>query len=144
MAEQQPLNVESSAVQAHLTIMQRIIQRMADNSRSCKTWCITLVSAVLVLVARQGRPDHTLLAAIPVLLFLFLDTYYLALERCFRRSYKIFVGKVHTGEVSVSDVYAVRPSGPLVGECGKCLLSFAIWPFYALLIVLIVLTRCLL
>ena len=144
MADQQPLNPESPAVRAHLTILQGIIQRMADNSRACKTWCITLVSAVLILVARQGASDLLLLAGVPLLLFLLLDTYYLALERRFRRSYEAFVAKVHAGTVGVSDLYAVRPSGSLVGEWAKCLLSVAIWPFYVLLIVLVLLARCLL
>ena len=144
MADQQPLNTESPAVRAHLTILQGIIQRMADNSRACKTWCITLVSAVLILVARQGASDLLLLAGVPLLLFLLLDTYYLALERRFRRSYAAFVAKVHAGAVGVGDLYAVRPSGSLVGEWAKCLLSVAIWPFYVLLIVLILLARCLL
>ena len=144
MPNQQPLNPESPAVRAHLTILQGIIQRMADNSRACKTWCITLVSAVLILVARQGASDLLLLAGVPLLLFLLLDTYYLALERRFRRSYAAFVAKVHAGAVGVGDLYAVRPSGSLVGEWAKCLLSVAIWPFYVLLIVLILLARCLL
>lgn len=144
MPDQQPLNPESPAVQAHLTILQGIIQRMADDSRACKTWCITLVSAVLILVARQGASDLLLLAGVPLLLFLLLDTYYLALERRFRRSYEAFVAKVHAGAVGVGDLYAVRPSGSLVGEWAKCLLSVAIWPFYVLLIVLILLARCLL
>ncbi len=144
MAEHQPLNIESPAVQAHLTILQGIIQRMADNSRACKTWCITLVSAVLVLVARQGAPDLLLLAGVPLLLFLLLDTCYLALERRFRRSSEAFVAKLHAGTVGIGDLYAVRPSGSLVGEWANCLLSFAIWPFYVLLIVLILLARCLL
>ena len=66
------LDVESSAVQAHLTIMQGVIQRMGENSRSCKVWCVTLVAATLVLVARTGEPRHALIALIPTLLFLFL------------------------------------------------------------------------
>ena len=144
MADQQPLNPESPAVRAHLTILQGIIQRMADNSRACKTWCITLVSAVLILVARQGASDLLLLAGVPLLMFLLLDTYYLALERRFRRSYEAFVAKIHAGTGGVGDLYAVRPSGSLVGEWAKCLLSVAIWPFYVLLIVLILLARCLL
>ena len=45
MSENQPLNGESSAVQAHLTILQGVICRMAENSRSCKVWCVTLVAA---------------------------------------------------------------------------------------------------
>ena len=71
MVENQPLNENSSAVQAHLTIMQGVINRMAENSRSCKVWCVTLVAATLVLVARTGgtaaRPDRAgSNAAVPV------------------------------------------------------------------------------
>ena len=36
MTEIRPLNEDPSSVQAHLTIMQSVIQRMAENSRSCK------------------------------------------------------------------------------------------------------------
>ncbi len=36
MAGKSNLNHESSAVQKHLEIMQGVIQRMAENSRSCK------------------------------------------------------------------------------------------------------------
>ena len=50
------LNEESPAVRTHLEIMQAVIGRMAENSRSCKVWCVTLVSAVLVLVAEQAAP----------------------------------------------------------------------------------------
>lgn len=84
--------------------MQGIIQRMAENSRSCKTWCITIVSAVLVLVLRVDKPDYILVALAPTVLFLFLDTYYLALERGFRKSYKAFVKKLHAASEDISSV----------------------------------------
>ena len=58
MTEIRTLNEDPSSVQAHLTIMQSVIQRMAENSRSCKVWCVTLVAATLVLVARTGEPPH--------------------------------------------------------------------------------------
>ena len=77
------LDVESSAVQKHLEIIQGVITRMAENSRSCKVWCVTLVAATLVLVARTGEPQHALIALVPTALLLVLDTYYLALERAF-------------------------------------------------------------
>ena len=54
MTEQSYLGHESAAVQKHLEIMQGVINRMAENSRSCKVWCVTLVAATLVLVARTG------------------------------------------------------------------------------------------
>ena len=64
MTETRSLNEDPSSVQAHLTIMQGVIQRMAENSRSCKVWCVTLVAATLVLVARTGEPQHALIALV--------------------------------------------------------------------------------
>ena len=81
MTEQLHLDHESAAVQKHLEIMQGVINRMAENSRSCKVWCVTLVAATLVLVARTGEPQHALIALVPTLLFLFLDSYYLVLSQ---------------------------------------------------------------
>ena len=131
----------SSAVRAHLTIMQGVINRMAENSRSCKVWCVTLVAATLVLVARTGEPQHALIALVPTLLFLFLDSYYLALERAFIRSQNAFVTKLQSEELQRSDVYKVIPTGMGWRLVGRCLFgSFSIWPFYILVAVTILLT----
>ena len=134
-----PLDANSSAVQAHLTILQGVIQRMAENSRSCKVWCVTLVSAILVLVARTGEPRHALLALAPALLFFLLDAYYLALERAFRKSYNAFVAKLHSGDSTADDLYVVKPTGMGVGLVWACLKSFSVWLFYLVLLLTIVL-----
>ena len=139
MAGNQQLNEESSSVQAHLTIVQGMIQRMAENSRSCKVWCVTLVAAVLVLVARTGNPHHALIAVAPVFLFLTLDTYYLALERAFRVSYNGFVGKLHQRRLALTDLYDIRPGGSVPRHFLASLRSFSIWLFYLLVAVTVVL-----
>lgn len=54
MTQEPVLHPDSPSVQTHLNIMQGVIQRMAENSRACKFWCVTIVSATLVLVARQA------------------------------------------------------------------------------------------
>ena len=141
MIPRMSINAESSAVQAHLAILQGVIQRMSENSRSCKVWCVTLVSAILVLVARTGEPRHALLALAPVALFLLLDAYYLALERAFRKSYDSFVAKLHSGDLAEADLYAVKPIGMGVRLVGACLISFSVWLFYAILTVTIALAR---
>ena len=141
MVESQPLNENSPAIQTHLTIMQGVINRMAENSRSCKVWCVTLVAATLVLVARTGEPQHTLIALVPTLLFLFLDSYYLALERAFIRSQNTFVSKLHRGKLESADLYRVTASGMGLPLVMRCLLgSVSIWPFYLLVAVTILLT----
>ena len=139
MAEQQPLNADSPAVQAHLTMMQGVINRMAENSRSCKVWCVTLVAAVLVLVARTGEPQHALIALVPTLLFLFLDSYYLSLERAFIRSQNAFVKKLHQGELESTDIYRIVPTGMGLLLVGRCLGSVSIWLFYPLVVATVVL-----
>lgn len=52
------VNVESGAVQSYLGILQRVINRMAANSSACKTWCIALVSAIVVITADKGKPVY--------------------------------------------------------------------------------------
>ena len=140
MTESRDLDVDSPGILTHLTIMQNVIQRMADNSRSCKLWCVTLVAATLVLVARTGEPEHALIALIPTMLFLFLDAYYLALERAFRYSFNAFVGKLHRSELAPYDVFGVGPTGMGLKLVGRCLVgSVSIMPFYLLLTVTILL-----
>ena len=139
MTEQKPLDHESPAVQKHLEITQGVINRMTDNSRSCKVWCVTLVAAILVLVARTGEPKHSLIALVPTLLFLFLDAYYLALERAFRDSYNGFVNNLHHSAVTLRDVYTVSPASMGLLLVGRCLGSVSIWLFYALVAATVVL-----
>ena len=89
------LDESSASVQFHLGILQGVINRMAINSSQCKAWCITIVSAILVIVADKGKPDYAWIALLPTILFTFLDIYYLVLEKGFRESYCHFVKKVH-------------------------------------------------
>jgi hypothetical protein len=142
MSDEAKISEGSAAVQAHLGITQSVIQRMASNSASCKAWCITLVSAILVIVADKGKPRYALIAFIPTALFLILDVYYLALERCFRQSYNSFIEKLHAKQVIASDLYAVTPKGSMK-TFGASVLSFSIWPFYVTLAVMILLTKLL-
>lgn len=133
--------VESSSVQTHLKIMQDVIQRMAENSRACKVWCITIVSAGLILVARVDRPDFVLISLVPAVAFLILDAYYLALERAFRGSYNSFVQKLAQGELTPSDLYVVKPTGSVPRTFFRSLNSFSIWPFYASLVIMVLVVR---
>lgn len=137
----EPLSEESVAVQAHLQMLQAVIQRMASNSTSCKAWCITIVSAILVLIADKGRPELAWLALLPSTSFLALDAYYLALEKAFRSSYNAFVKKLHDGRIHVDDLYAVVPKGGMSRHQVEALKSFSVWGFYFTLVALVVLAK---
>lgn len=137
----EPLSEESIAVQAHLQILQNVVQRMASNSTSCKAWCITIVSAILVLIADKGKPELAWLGLLPSVLFLALDAYYLALEKAFRASYNEFVKKLHSGRIYVEDVYSVFPKGEISRHQVDALKSFSVWGFYGALVVLVILAK---
>ena len=122
-------------IREHLRILQSIITRMAENSRYCKAWCIALVSAILIFVARSGPyACYISIATVPIVGFLILDTYYLALEYRFRDSYDRFIGSLHDGTLVAEDIFVVRPTGGPVRAFVRCLGSWAIWPFYGMLI----------
>ncbi len=131
-----PADPESGAVQNYLNILQGIISRMANNSGNCKTWCITLVSALLVVIVDKGKINYVWIALIPIVLFGFLDAYYLGLERAFCETYNDFVKRMHAGNAPITDVYKVIP--PRGFSAPKytfgALLSFAVYPFYITLI----------
>lgn len=135
------LTEESPSVQAHLGILQGVIERMASNSTSAKSWCITIVSAIFVIVADKSKPDYALIALVPTFLFFTLDAYYLSMEKGFRNSYNLFVKKLHHGLLSVDDLYSVIPVGENSILQKEAFSSVSIWGFYLFLSIMVLLTR---
>ena len=124
------MTAESTAVQAHLAMMQDVIRRMADNSRSCKLWCVTLVSAMLVLMSRSDESWSALVALVPTLFLGGLDIYYLSLEQRFRNSYNDFVERLHGGTLDPSRLFVIAPSGSPLIHGWRSARSSSVWPFY--------------
>lgn len=135
------INESSPSVQAHLGILQSVIQRMAANSSSSKAWCITIVSAILVIVADKSKPEFAWIAILPTFLFMCLDIYYLALEKGFRASYTSFVRKLHDGSLSSEDLYSISPDGNQSMHQWESFKSFSIWGFYIGLLLLIAIAK---
>ena len=138
MADDTSPNPNSPAVQTHITIMQGMIQRMAGNSSSCKLQCIVSIAAILIGVLQTKNSDFILLAFVPLLIFLMLDTYYLSLERGFRISYDEFVGSLHKGEMQTSVLYNVRPKGSILRGFFRSLRSVSIWALYCPLMMMVI------
>ncbi|MBR9847512.1 MAG: hypothetical protein GYB35_16055 [Algicola sp.] len=67
----------------HLEFIQDIINRYNSNSFIIKGWAITIVSALYALSGTVKEPKLVLTAIVPIILFWFVDSYYLSNERCF-------------------------------------------------------------
>ena len=124
--------VSEVMIHFHLESMRSVIERMAANSESSKTWCISLVSAIIVVVSEEKTPRLIWLALLPTIMFFVLDVYYLSLERGFRASYSKFVKKLRNSSLGLDDLYLFDP-GDVGDQVIKAISSFSIWPFYGLL-----------
>ena len=82
----------------HLKMIQGVITRLGSNSFLIKGWSMTLIVAAMVLIARRDmeNPNLTLPLILPVLVFWFLDGYFLWQERLFRKLYDEIRGESDT------------------------------------------------
>lgn len=71
----------------HLEFIQAIIARQASNSFLLKAWSVTLVAALFALAAKDANALFAYLSLVPVLVFWWLDAYYLWQENRFRDLY---------------------------------------------------------
>lgn len=86
------------AIQAHINMLQGSYDRMTQNCANCKTWTVTIVTAVLLFYLQNIESTSINLAYIPILLFYFLDCYYVGRGRETWRSQRDLVTKINNGE----------------------------------------------
>ncbi len=87
---------EKKVNEVHFGYIQSVITRMGQNAFQAKAWCITVVAAVLIFyLGKEANGQHlicTIIACAVTALFCFLDTYYLYLERGYRKLYQYAAG----------------------------------------------------
>ena len=71
----------------HLEFIQGVVNRLATNSFRIKGWSVVLISALFVLLAKEGRIEFAFIGLVPVFFFWGLDGYFLWQERLFRVLY---------------------------------------------------------
>ena len=71
----------------HLEFIQGVINRLASDSFRMKGWCVVLVAALFILLAREGRTEFMVVAPMLVLVLWGLDGYFLWQERLYRALY---------------------------------------------------------
>jgi hypothetical protein len=125
---------DNPAVTTHINMLQGIINRLANNSGACKTWCLVLVGALLSLAGATHLPAIVTFALVPVVIFGLLDGMYLAHERAYRTLYNQQVIAIRTRKYILENAYEARaPVG--FGDFLSALTSWSVCPIYAGLIV---------
>jgi hypothetical protein len=128
---------DSPAATAHIALLQGIITRLANNSASSKTWCLTLVAALLSLAGAAHAPQIATVTIVPIVIFGFVDILYLATEVAYRDLYTRVVASMRDGSYGKSTIYEARArpdTGCIIWAIG----SWSIVPYYALIVFYVV------
>jgi len=116
-------------------IIQDIIKRMAFNSFMIKGWAITLVVVVALLL--KGTEYQVWIAFIPLLVFWFLDAYFLWQERMYRKLYEWVVNNRMKTDEYLFDMNAYRFKDEVQSRF-KIMFSITLGWFYGSIAILIV------
>lgn len=119
----------------HLAFIQDVITRMNSNSFSLKGLMITIIAALGALTVNDENKStavvYLAIALLLVLIFWFLDAYYLKMERQYRMLYDDAVK-------DKAELYMMKADGYYVCYF-EVLLSKTMWPLYlSMSVVLIV------
>ncbi len=133
----QEFPVDRAAVQSHIFILQGIINRMAGNSASCKTWTTAIVAAIIAIpTAPNPALTKPALIILPVVFFFILDCFYLGMERHFIKEQELFVSKLNDSTIDSLLFRVNKLSGFRSQLCAtlKAMRSFSTSPFYGMIV----------
>lgn len=112
----------------HLQMIEAVIERMAKNSFTLKGWSMTLVVAIFSFLIQSTEKKYILITYVPVIIFWFLDSYYLQLERKYKALYKEVARKNEDITDFNMDISVVTPDKYLLYL--SSLFSVTEWLFY--------------
>jgi len=118
-----------------IEIIQDIIKRMAFNSFTIKGWALTLVVVSLLL---KGTDKYQIwIAFIPLLVFWFLDAFFLRQERMYRKLYDWVINNRLKTEEHLFDIDAYRFKDE-VQSIPRIMFSITLGWFYGSIAILII------
>ena len=146
-------NYETQDLQ-YLQMMQENITRMAGNSANAKTWLVTIVTGFFAIGCSIKNLDWwLLLAIIPIVVFWYIDAYYLSLERALRNREQIYINLMNslesTGDNLIDEkqntLFDFRPlfmdndDDDLKLKKTKCMMfNKSVYPVYLIMLFLII------
>lgn len=117
----------------HLETIQKIIDRVSNNTFLLRGWCVSLLAAILAGAVALQIPALSLLGVFCSLIFYFLDSFYQMADLRFRA---IFVESFNSDQ---PQAYTFDHRSQRAITYGKALLYHTTFPFYLTLVLLCIL-----
>ena len=132
--------MENEILHKEIDLIQSVISRMANNSFLLKGWLISLVAVILALskdtLLTNDATYLSFILCLPILVFWYLDAFFLHKERCYRKLYDwVITNRKDTDEHLYSLNYSRFENE--VDSIFKIMFSATLFPFYGLTMIVL-------
>lgn len=133
--------MEKEILHKEIDLIQSVINRMANNSFLLKGWLISLAAVVLALSKDTLLSCNLnlilLILCFPIIIFWYLDAFFLHREKCYRELYSWVIKNRMT---SNENLYSLdfRPHQNKVKSVFRIMFSQTLFPFYGLTFTLLI------
>jgi len=124
-----------------IDLIQNVIARMANNSFLLKGWIVSLVAVVLALtkdtIVATDLSYFSLILILPVVIFWYLDAFFLHKERCYIKLYEWVIENRKNTEDFLYNLNYRRFKGE-VASVFRIMFSETLGLFYGLIIIILI------
>ena len=124
-----------------IDLTQGIINRMANNSFLLKGWLVSLIAVILALtkdtIVATDLSYFSLILLLPIIVFWYLDAFFLHKERCYRKLYEWVIANRSNSTENSYDLNYKRFEKDVKSEF-KIMFSKTLLPFYGLVVVILI------
>lgn len=124
-------NFDKPHVRAFAEMLQKLMNEQSAHSASCKTWILALIVGFLTISSR--KPDimpSFLLLLMPIVIYMFLDAYYLGQEEHYKQIHRQYLKDAKAGNYDNTYVINDTTVCETISLTFSKLGSLSVLPFY--------------
>lgn len=127
--------MDKEILHKEIDLIQNVINRMANNSFLLKGWLITLIAVILALTKDSLLSTDltylSLILCLPVIVFWYLDAFFLHKEKCYRKLYDWVVENRKNSDEHLYSLNYKRFKSDVSNVAG-IMFTWTLLPFYGL------------
>ncbi|MDX8338831.1 hypothetical protein SLH46_06540 [Draconibacterium sp. IB214405] len=133
--------MENEIIHKEIDLIQGVINRMASNSFLLKGWLVSLIAVILALskdsILTNDLTYLSLVLILPVIVFWYLDAFFLHKEKCYRKLYEwVIENRKNTNDFLYSLDYSRFKNK--VSSLFSIMFSKTLFPFYGIIVLILI------